>query len=163
MEEFTITRIEKVTALLDELKEVYRQLLYENNAVVQGNPNKLAENIADLVQIEGNTIKLGFTLPAEWKYVEWDTTPHWPPPNAIEQWVKDKPIEKYPLPNGRIPSDKQVAFLISRKIAEVGTEGRHLLEEALLRTNFYDRMVYIIKEEIAEHANKEIKQILMTL
>ena len=161
--EFKITHIERVTALLDELKETYRQLLYQYNAVVAGNPNKLADNIADLVQIEGNTIKLGFTLPAEWKFVENGTSPHWPPPQAIEDWVRLKPVQKYQLPNGKEPTDKQVAFLIGRKIATVGTDGKHLLEEAIIRTDFFNRMTRIIENEMAEHANKEITQILMTL
>lgn len=161
--EFTLTHIERVVALLDELKEAYRQLLYQYNAVVAGNPNRLADNIADLVQIQGNTIKLGFTLPAEWKFIEEGTLPHWPPPQAIEDWVRLKPVQKYPLPNGKEPTDKQVAFLIGRKIATVGTEGKHLLEEAIIRTDFFNRMMRIIQNEMAEHANKEITQILMTL
>lgn len=154
---------EKMTALLDELKEVYRQLLYENGAVVQGNPNRLVDNIADLIQVEGDQIKIGFTLPAEWQYVENGASPHWPPVNAIKDWIEQKPVEILPDSNGRIPTTDQLAFLIGRKIAEEGIEPKHLLEEAIVRTDFYNRMIYIIKEEIAEHANKEIKQILMTL
>ena len=163
MNEITITHIERVTALLDELKEVYRQLLYENRHVVQGNPNRLVDNIADLVEVQGNTIKLGFNLPAEWKFIEDGTAPHWPPPQAIEDWVKLKPVEKYPLPSGKIPTDEQVAFLIGRKIAREGTEGDHLLEEAIIRTDFFNRMTRIIQAELAEHYNKEITKILMTL
>lgn len=154
---------EKMTALLDELKEVYRQLLYENGAVVQGNPNRLVDNIADLIQVDGDQIKIGFTLPAEWQYVENGASPHWPPVNAIKDWIEQKPVEILPDSNGRIPTTDQLAFLIGRKIAEEGIEAKHLLEEAIVRTDFYNRMIYIIKEEIAEHANKEIKQILMTL
>lgn len=161
--DFYIEHMERITGLLDELKEVYRQLLYEHNHVVQGNPDRLADNIADLVQVDGNTIKIGFTLPAEWKFVEEDTRPHWPPVDAIEQWVKDKPLSKYPDANGRKPTDKQLAYLIGRKIATDGTRGDHLLEEAVIRTDFFNRLIYIIKAEIAEHANKEIKEILMTL
>lgn len=163
MNEITITHIERVTALLDELKEVYRQLLYENRHVVQGNPQRLVDNIGDLVQIHGHSIKIGFTLPQEWKYVENGSSPHFPPPQAIEDWVKLKPVEKYPLPSGKIPTDEQVAFLIGRKIAREGTEGDHLLEEAIIRTDFFNRMTRIIQAEIAEHYNKEITKILMTL
>lgn len=161
--DFYITNIEKVTALLDELKETYRQLLYQNDHVVQGNPNKLADNIADLVQVEGNTIKIGFTLPAEWKFIEDDTRPHWPPPDAIKKWIEEKPVNGRPLPDGRIPTEDQLAYLIGRKIAEEGTKGDHLLEEAIIRTDFFNRMIYIIKEEMTAHVNKEIKEILMTL
>lgn len=161
--DFYLTNIEKVTGLLDELRETYRQLLYENDHVVQGNPNKLADNIADLVQVEGNTIKIGFTLPAEWQYIENDTAPHWPPVDAIKGWIKEKPITPTPLQDGRIPTEDQLAYLIGRKIATDGTKGDHLLEEAIVKTDFFNRMIYIIKEEITAHANKEIKEILMTL
>lgn len=161
--QFYITHIERVTGLLDQLRETYRQLLYQNNHVVSGNPNKLADNISDLVEVEGNTIKLGFTLPAEWKFIENDTRPHWPPPQAIEDWVRLKPVDKYPLPNGKLPTDKQVAFLVGRKIAVEGTTGDHLLEEAIIRTDFFNRMIRIIQNEMAEHASKEITSIIDTL
>lgn len=161
--EFHFTNIERVTGLLDELRETYRQLLYENDHVVQGNPNKLVDNIADLVQVEGNTIKIGFTLPAEWKYIEDDTRPHWPPVDAIKEWIREKPVTPTPLQDGRIPTEDQLAFLIGRKIATDGTKGDHLLEEAIVKTDFYNRLNYIIRLEMEEHANKEITEILMTL
>lgn len=161
--EFYFTNIERVTGLLDELRETYRQLLYDNDHVVQGNPNKLADNIADLVQVEGNTIKIGFTLPAEWKYIENGTSAHWPPVDAIKGWIREKPVTPTPLQDGRIPTEDQLAFLIGRKIATDGIEGDHLLEEAIVKTDFYNRMMRIVQEEMTEHANKEITEILMTL
>ena len=160
--EFYLTNIERITGLLDELRETYRQLLYDNDHVVQGNPDRLADNIADLVQIDGNTIKLGFTLPAEWKYVENGASAHWPPPKALEDWAEQKPVH-FTLPDGREMSNKQIAFLVGRKIAESGIEGKHLLEEAIIRTDFYNRMKSIVLEEMNAHVNKEITEILMTL
>lgn len=154
---------DKILALLNELKEVYRQLLYENDKVVQGNPNRLVDNINSLIKIEGNRLELGFNLPAEWKFVENGSSPHWPPVSAITDWIDQKPVTPYPDSNGRIPTKDQLAFLIGRKIATEGIEAKHLLEEAITRTDFYNRMIFLIKEEMVSHYNKEIKKILLTL
>ena len=156
--EMYIQNQDKILALLNELKEVYRQLLYENDKVVQGNQNRLVDNINSLIKIEGNRLELGFNLPAEWKYVENDTRPHWPPPPALEKWIQEKPV-----PHSENITDKQLAYLVGKKIAEFGTEGKHLLEEAITRTDFYNRMIYIIRSEMVSHYNKEIKKILLTL
>lgn len=156
--EIYIENQERILALLNELKEVYRQLLYQNDAVVQGNPNRLVDNINSLIKIDGNRLELGFNLPAEWKYVENDTRPHWPPPPALEKWIQEKPVQ-----HSDNITDKQLAYLVGRKIAEFGTEGKHLLEQAITQTDFYNRMIYIINTEVAAHYNKEIKRLLMTL
>ena len=60
-----------------------------------------------------------------WKYVEEGTRPHWPPVSAIQRWVEIKPVLPRPMDNGKLPTPKQLAFLISRKISRVGTEGSH--------------------------------------
>lgn len=68
------------------------------------------------------------TLADYWKYVEDDTRPHWPPVGAILKWVEIKPVIPRPDTNGRIPKPKQLAFLIARKISQVGTKGSHDLK-----------------------------------
>lgn len=52
-----------------------------------------------------------------WKYLEDGTAPHWPPRDAILRWIQIKPVVPRPDSRGRIPSPKQLAFLISRAMA----------------------------------------------
>lgn len=61
-----------------------------------------------------------------WKYLEWDTKPHFPPVNSIKDWIKQKPV----IPQGNTSTD-QLAFLIGRKISRDGTKGGHYLEESM--------------------------------
>lgn len=61
-------------------------------------------------------------------YVVLDTRPHWPPIEAIRQWVHRKGIGGRVLGQGRIRRasasvERGIAFLIARKIARRGTKG----------------------------------------
>src|SRR3990172_4036209 len=58
-------------------------------------------------------------------FVEVGTRPHFPPPAAIEGWVR----RRLGVTNDR--QARELAFLIGRKIARTGTPGRFLFERAL--------------------------------
>ena len=49
--------------------------------------------------------------------------------NKLLEWVQIKPVIPRPDANGRIPSQKSLAFLIGRAINEHGTTGSHDLEK----------------------------------
>ena len=53
------------------------------------------------------------------KYIETGTRPHWPPPEPIRRWAKRK------LKN------EKLGFLVSRKIAQKGTQSKPFLYPAL--------------------------------
>lgn len=63
-------------------------------------------------------------------YYDEGTEPHWPPSDAIQKWIQDKPIYPEADSNGRLPTVEQLAFLIARKISEDGTEARNVFEKA---------------------------------
>ena len=73
-------------------------------------------------------------------FVEVGTRPHFPPPAAIEGWVR----RRLGVTNDR--QAREIAFLIGRKIARTGTPGRFLFEQALEEN--VDRVVRILEEEI---------------
>lgn len=89
--------------------------------------------LLDSVRTEIKTADGGYvitlTLNDYWKYVENDTKPHFPPPDAILKWIQVKPVIPRPDANGRIPTQKQLAFLIGRKINQEGTTGTHDLAQ----------------------------------
>lgn len=70
-----------------------------------------------------------------WKYIEYDTRPHFPPRDAIRQWVLVKPVIPKPMKNGLKPSVNQLTYLIQRKIGLEGTKGSHLLEKSMEEVN----------------------------
>lgn len=70
------------------------------------------------------------------KYLESGTKPHWPPSDAILKWVKDKklPTAEY-TGDKSLPTEKQLAYLVSRKISEVGTEAKPIIAETVEQLN----------------------------
>ena len=74
-------------------------------------------------------------------FVEVGTRPHFPPPAAIEAWVR----RRLGVTGDR--QAQQLAFLIGRKISRVGTPGRFLFSRALRENE--DRVLAILEEEVA--------------
>ena len=75
-------------------------------------------------------------------FVEVGTRPHFPPPAALEGWVR----RRLGITGNR--EVREVAFLIGRKIARAGTPGRLFFERAL--DNNESRVVAILEEEIGK-------------
>ena len=121
----------ELVSLLEELGENVRKG-YVNKLVRNGHPtteNTLATTASASVEVKGTTYIVSLNLQDYWKYVEEGTRPHWPPRDAIRRWIDIKPVLPHPDKNGRLPSPEQLAFLIQRKIAKVGTKGTHDLQE----------------------------------
>lgn len=113
------------------------EALYRDKLIEKGHNasyNLLQSVHAEVVQGE-KSVAVDLSLADYWKYIEYDTKPHFPPPDAILKWVQIKPILPVPDANGRIPTPKQLAFLIGRKIAREGTKGTHSLEETVRYIN----------------------------
>lgn len=122
------------TALVDILRELGENVRegYVNKLIRNGRPtteNTLASTVTSQVEVNGTTYSVVLNLQEYWKYVEDGTRPHWPPPSAILHWIEVKPVIPRPDEKGRIPTPKQLAYLIGRKIAREGTKGTHDLKE----------------------------------
>lgn len=132
----------ELEAVLRQLAEDFRQgyrdkLERDGNYTTRGQHQRLMDIPPEALHVEreadGYTVSID--LNDYWKYVENDTRPHWPPRAAILNWVKIKPCIPRPDNKGRIPTQQQLAFLVSRKIARVGTKGNHAFaktQDALL-------------------------------
>ena len=122
----------ELEAVLQELGEDVRQgymdELLQHDRKATGT---LLDSVTAIVDVQGDVYEVKLQLADYWKYVEEGTAPHWPPRKAILDWIKAKPVIPRPDSKGRIPSQESLAFLISRKIARVGTEGSHDLQKTL--------------------------------
>ena len=99
-------------------------------------PATLIDNVeAEVLNNTAGVLSVNLRLADYWKYVEYDTRPHWAPSGALLAWIKAKPIPMQPDGKGRIPKPEQVDFLIRRKIAREGTKGTHDLERAVAAIN----------------------------
>lgn len=142
-----------VQAVLEELGKAIK-LRYQENLIESD--RKASYNLIESIQyhtvINGTEFAIDLEMADYWKYVEDDTRPHWPPVDKILEWVRIKPVLPNPDSNGKLPTEKQLAFLISRKISEVGTTGSHDLERTLqeIEYDWEERIMKALDQDIMD-------------
>lgn len=113
------------------------------------------------IEHNGTQYEVGLNLQDYWYYSEnGRKAGKFPPISKIEEWIKIKPV----IPrerNGYLPTEKQLAFLIARKIAEEGTEGKHTFKNVVEELN--NEMLMSIKNAILEDLGDEIERYIITL
>ena len=120
------------------------------------------------VKIGKQSINLDILLNDYWKYLEYgckgtETSypdayypAHFPPTKAIEEWIKIKPV----IPeqrNGKLPTQKQLAFLIARSINKKGIEPRFIFRDAV--DDVWDQLKDALNEAIEKDVENNIKEI----
>ena len=135
MEEITL--IENVVATLKEYANsaaaLYKEKLIADDKKATG---RLIDSISTQVTTSNGLVyDVTMTLVDYWRYVEEGRKPgKFPPPDAILKWIKVKPVIPRPM-NGKLPTEKQLAFLIGRKIATEGIEAGHQLKDTVEALN----------------------------
>lgn len=132
MEETTLvynTLSSALSGFLNDLVETYKSFLMRDGKQASGN---LINSISPLeISFDGNNFDVNISLASYWKYVENGRRPgKFPPPDAILNWVKTKRNLPRPSSNARA-SENQIAFLISRKIANQGIAPGNQMQEAI--------------------------------
>ena len=142
-------------AVLKRLAEDVRagyidQLQQHGHFTTLGSKPRLIDSVETVVTVDGHSFTASLKLNDYWIFVEEDTKPHWPPIDAIRNWVEIKPVIPRPDASGRIPTPKTLAFLIARRMAGLspsglpgGTVGTHDLQRAT------DAVVPMYIDEIA--------------
>lgn len=118
---------------------------------------ELSHNIKFNLQVNDTLFEIEFQAPSYWQYANYGRGPgKFPPPDKIEDWIIRRKISPYPTKSGRVPTRKQLSFLIARKIAREGFEGSGFLEKSLKEQQDYweDR----IKEAIGEDIELQIME-----
>lgn len=113
--------------LAEEVRTKYISNLEESGHYASGN---LVSTMTAEVEVKGTTFTAVLNLLEYWQWVEKDTLPHFPPYQAILNWVAIKPVLPRPDDKGRIPTPEQLARKIQFAIGMNGTEGTHDLERA---------------------------------
>ena len=114
---------------IDDLVTVYKQTLIRDDKKASGN---LIKSIKELeIEFSNNKMIGSISLANYWKYVEYGRKAgKFPPVDKILNWIKIKPVIPRPV-NGIKPTQKQLAFLISRKIARDGIQAGNQFKESL--------------------------------
>ena len=152
-----------------EAKAQYQKNLLEMRYTKGKNPvltNRIASgelynSVQSLVIVNGQRYSVVLSLADYWKYIE-NGRPagKFPPTSKILEWITVKPVIPRPDDYGRIPTPKQLAFLIGRKIANDGSEGSHELKNANDSTlqKWQDRIVNALALDVSSYLQKIVIQ-----
>lgn len=138
------------------IQNKYKDNLMASDRMATGD---LIRSVQYKTKFQEREFVISLDLEDYWKWVEDDTRPHFPPVNAILNWIKAKPVLPTPI-NGKLPTPNQLAYLIGRKISEVGTRGSHDLEKTLdtLNTEYEE----LIAEALEKDLSNSIDNIFIT-
>lgn len=132
------------------LRNEYQDKLIQDNKIATG---ELLNSVDYVIEKNDRAISVSLKLEDYWKWVEEGRKPgKFPPPDAILSWLRVKPI----IPDertGRIPDERQLAYLIGRKIATEGIEPGYQLrdtKERLFR-EFENRIEEAITQDITDN------------
>ena len=141
---------------ISDFISTYKSLLIRDNKQASGN---LINSIKPLtIDFTSSKLTGSIKLAKYWKYVEYGRKPgdKFPPLKEILNWIKIKPVLPRPI-NGIKPTDKQLAFLISRKIARDGIKAGNQYSEAL------DLVWERNKDNISNAISLDLQQIIDTI
>lgn len=139
----------KIEDIAERIADAYRKTLADKGIDATGS---LGQSAKTAVTINGNRLIVSLNLDDYWKYVEYGRRAgKMPPIDAIEGWVKIKPVVPNAV-NGKIPSSRQLAFLIARKIGREGIPAKRPLE-ATLYSDVTEQVIQDIKNEIIRQLN----------
>ena len=140
---------QEISNICQELLNRYKEEIKNSGHNASGS---LANTATYRCSFNGKYFEVYFNLQEYWKYLENGTKPHFPPISAIEKWITVKHI----IPttrSGRVPSTKQLAFLIARSISENGTKPTKILQKTLDNS---DDLINALCDELTKQLEQEI-------
>ena len=148
-----------VTEVCNQIADIYRKKMDAADYNKQGE----LYNFKWTTEWKDNLFEVYFDLPSYFPFAENGRRPgKFPPPDAILKWVQFKRLVPRPGRDGKVPSTNQLVYLISRKIATKGTEGKHLFEKTLddpILDNLADKLVELITAEFEKEIEKYIESL----
>lgn len=164
----TIDECPTLKSILEEIGEAvistYRQKMASHNASGQ-----LLNNLSYSIDSGGTTVKLKLQIADYFQYLE-----NGRPPtekggdgtlqDKILKWIRIKGIQPYPDENGKLPSEENLAYLITRKIHNQGyqTPPQHCLIDSVneVWTMYKDKCEEALYKDFSNnYAIKIIKKI----
>lgn len=141
----------EIESICRDILEVYKQNIKDSGHEASG---ELANTAKYRIAWNGKWFELSFVLQDYWKWLENGTKPHFPPIDAIERWITVKRI----IPstnNGKVPSTRQLAYMIARGISIHGTKATKLLQKSIDES---DNLISQLVDAIISQMEKEIEQ-----
>lgn len=139
-----------------EAEEIYK---YQISLGGKNASRKLTDTIKSNVVVGDQAYEVSLTLQEYWKYIEYGRAPgKFPPVKALLDWISVKPIIPRPDAEGRIPTPKQLSFLIGRKIEQEGIEPFPALETTKEEVNkiYHDKLSAALGHDVSNYIRKVI-------
>lgn len=137
----------------EKVKKQYQMALDENNVNYTG---KLRNTIEIEIDVNGDVYSVYLKLTDEYGIVETGRKAAFAPIAPLQMWVAKKIPQSQRLVNpktNKIPTDKNLAFAISKSMSRKGIEGKHLLKQTLDEVDVKD-VVNKINEAIGREINE---------
>ena len=147
-----------------DIRDICSQIadVYKHNMLKAGyNQQGELMNFKWTTEFNGTMFELYFILPDYFPFAENGRRPgKFPPPEEILKWIRFKQMVPRAI-NGKVPTTNQLVYLISRKIAQKGTEGKHLLQKTINETynTLVDKLVDLITIEFEKEIEKDIENV----
>lgn len=139
-------------------EELMKDNLLRDKRIASG---ELVDSISCVVVMGDRSVAVDMTLAEYWKYIEWDTRPHYPPHLPIFEWVKAKPLlptsgvgkvrtrgRNKGIPYTQEDLQHRIAYAVQHKIGQHGTRGSHTLAKTVQQLN--DTYEGIIADAVAQ-------------
>lgn len=137
----------------------YRERLASEGINASGS---LSDSVTAKIEHNGTEYEVSLMLNEYWKYIEGGRLPTKNDGDGqlrrnILQWIKTKPVLPKPF-NGKLPTEEQLAYLISRKIHTEGYEGKEPLKKTfeVVEDMLKEDLLNAFSEDIIEDIEKII-------
>lgn len=150
--------METLERYAQDVRNLYQDNLIRGDRISTG---KLLNSVEYQVINNGVEYEVQLTLEKYWKYLEYGLqgsentsspfgNPGWKAYPFILEWIKVKPVLPRPNEDGKLPSPKSLAYLITRSIKEKGTKPGNELQDAIDQVNakYKDLLVYALQQDL---------------
>jgi len=137
-----------------EVRNQYQLNLVHSDRIASG---ELLNSCEFGMQVNGTTYSVYLEMADYWKYIEYGRQPgKFPPPDKILDWIMVKPVMPRPDSRGKLPTPKQLAYLIGRKIRDEGYEGSGDLKNATdsLIDKYRPKIIAALSKDLGSYLKK---------
>lgn len=148
------TLISTLQEYASALAQGYKDRLIADDKVAS---HQLINSISTEIKVGSDSFLVVLNVVDYFKWVENGRKPggKFPPVDKILSWIKVKPIIPRPI-NGKLPTEKQLAFLIGRKIATEGIAPGNQLKSTVqdINAEFIPKLEAALQEDFDAYAIK---------
>ena len=118
-----------LTLYKTRMEELLKKKIEEKGNIASGN---LLASIHTRLEVEGDVYEVWLDTLKYLKFLDTGTKPHFVPEEPILKWIKAKRLPCRELTGDKkLPTEKQLAYLVRKSISEKGTKAYNTFTETL--------------------------------